>query len=172
MQAQTQESIDYSPAERIIQEIKKKDKRFRRDKLSPDYLIPMLQKLQAEYGYLPPEILQFVSNRTGIPLSRMHGVITFYAQFYTEPHGRHTVRCCRGTACHVRGSKKIIDTVKNTLGIDDGETTEDFIFSLETVACLGACALAPVMVVGNTYYGNMTPRKAEQILELIKKEES
>jgi NADH:ubiquinone oxidoreductase subunit E len=95
----------------------------------------------------------------------MYGVITFYAQFYLEPHGKHTVRCCRGTACHVRGGKKVINEVKSTLAIEDGETSDDMLFSLETVACLGACALSPVMVVDNTYYGKMTPRRAAQILQ-------
>jgi NADH:ubiquinone oxidoreductase subunit E len=102
----------------------------------------------------------------------MYGVITFYAQFYTEPHGKHLVRCCRGTACHVRGGKKVITAVRNALGIEDGATTEDMLFSFETVACLGACALSPIMVVDNTYYGNMSTRKAEQILRGIEGKES
>ena len=90
-----------------------------------DDLIPILQEIQEAYGYLPAEVLRWVSERTGIPTSRMYGVITFYAQFYLQPHGKHTVRCCRGTACHVRGGKKIINAVKGQLGIEDGETTED-----------------------------------------------
>jgi len=135
-------------------------------------LIPLLQQLQDAYGYLPPPVLMWLSKRTGIPTSRMYGVITFYAQFYLEPHGKHTVRCCRGTACHVRGGKKVINTVISTLGIEDGETTDDMLFSLETVACLGACALAPVMVVDNTYYGKMTARRAEQVLRQLAQEEN
>jgi len=140
-------------------------------RLPADYLIPILQEIQEAYGYLPPPVLGWVSERTGIPASRMYGVITFYAQFYTEPHGKHLVRCCRGTACHVRGGKKILNTVRNQLGLDEGETTADMLFSLETVACLGACALSPVMVVDSTYYGKMTGRRAEQILQqLVEKE--
>ena len=134
-------------------------------RLPADYLIPLLQEIQEGYGYLPPPVLSWVSERTGIPASRMYGVITFYAQFYTEPHGKHLVRCCRGTACHVRGGKKILNTVRNLLGIEEGESTEDMLFSLETVACLGACALSPVMVVDKGYYGKMTGRRAEQILQ-------
>jgi len=157
--------LDFGPADRIVDEMNDNGG------VSADSLIPLLQRIQDEYGYLPPPILVHVSERTGIPTSRMYGVITFYAQFYTEPHGKYTIRCCRGTACHVRGGKKVIAAVKNTLGIDDDETTEDMLFSLETVACLGACALSPVMVVGNTYYGKMTGRRAEQILHQIKQEE-
>jgi NADH-quinone oxidoreductase subunit E len=98
----------------------------------------------------------------------MYGVGTFYAQFSLEPRGRHTVRCCRGTACHVRGGKKVIAAAQSALGLADGETAADMSFSFETVACLGACALAPVAVVDTTYYGKMTPRRAEQIIEQLK----
>jgi NADH:ubiquinone oxidoreductase subunit E len=135
--------------------------------VSADELIPILQELQEAYGYLPAGVLRWVSERTGIPTSRIYGVITFYAQFYLKPHGKHTVTCCRGTACHVRGSKKIINAVKGQLGIEDGETTQDMLFSLETVACMGACALSPVLVVDDRYYGKMTPRRAEQILRQL-----
>ncbi len=140
-------------------------------RIKSNNLIPILQKIQDSYGYLPESVITWLSKNSGIPKSHIHGVITFYEQFYTEPHGKHTVRCCRGTACHVKGGSKILDSVKNALGIDDGETTEDLLFSLETVACLGACALAPLMVVDNTYYGNITSRRAEQILKNIKLKE-
>ncbi len=170
MTAKPEVDLDLGPAEeimdRIVQSRRSGDVRF-----TGDDLIPILQGLQEAYGYLPQPVLAWVSERSGIPTSRMYGVITFFAQFYLEPHGRHTVRCCRGTACHVRGGKKVINEVKSTLGIDDGETTEDMLFSLETVACLGACALSPVMVVDNTYYGKMTPRRATQILQQLTKEE-
>jgi NADH-quinone oxidoreductase subunit E len=154
-------NVDLGPAEKIL---------ANRQNITPDDLIPLLQEFQEAYGYLPAEVLRWVSERTGIPTSRMYGVITFYAQFYLKPHGKHTVRCCRGTACHVRGGKKIINAVKGRLGIEDGETTEDMRFSLETVACLGACALSPVMVVDNVYHGKMTPRVAEQILQQLSQE--
>lgn len=142
-----------------------------RQKVTADDLIPILQEIQEAYGYLPAEVLRWVSGRTGIPASRMYGVITFYAQFYLKPHGKHTVRCCRGTACHVRGGKKIINTVKGQLGIEDGQSTPDMLFSFETVACLGACALSPVMVVDNTYHGKMTPRVAELVLRQLREGE-
>jgi NADH-quinone oxidoreductase subunit E len=159
---------DLGPAGKILERYEKLHPAGR---LPADYLIPLLQEIQEAYGYLPPPVLGWVSGRTGIPASRMYGVITFYAQFYTEPHGKHLVRCCRGTACHVRGGKKVFNTVRNQLGIADGETSSDMQFSLETVACLGACALSPVMVVDNNYYGKMTGRRAEQILQgLVEKE--
>jgi len=116
-----------------------------------------------------------VSDRTGISASQIYGVATFYEQFYLEPHGRHTIRCCRGTACHVKGGPNIIKTLKRKLGIEPGETTDDMEFSFETVACLGACALAPVMVIDGTYYGKMSYRKVALIVDSVRtagKEES
>jgi NADH-quinone oxidoreductase subunit E len=167
----SEKELDFSPAEDIINRLSHSSS-CGKYRLSGNELIPLLQRVQDAYGYLPAPVLSWVSERTGIPTSRMYGVITFYSQFYLEPHGKHTVRCCRGTACHVRGGKKVISEVKSILGIDDGETREDMLFSLETVACLGACALAPVMVVDNTYYGKMTPRRAAQILQQIMQGES
>jgi NADH-quinone oxidoreductase subunit E len=128
-------------------------------------IIPLLQRLQDVYGYLPKAVILEVARRTGLPASRIYGVATFYAQFRLTPSGRHTVRCCRGTACHVRGGKKVLEAVKRTLGIDDGQTTEDMNFSLETVACLGTCFLAPVLMVDNDYYGAMTPGQVARILD-------
>ncbi len=155
--------LDLAPAQKVLDEM---------GEVADGDLIPLLQNLQDAYGYLPPPVLTWASEQTGIPASRIYGVVTFYAQFYLEPHGKHIVRCCRGTACHVRGGRKLIDAVRSSLGIDDGETTDDMQFSLETVACLGACALAPVMVVDGTYYGKTTPRRAEEILKRITREES
>src|SRR5512143_434431 len=128
-------------------------------------LIPILQEVQALYGYLPEEALKIVSNGLKIPLSRVYGIVTFYAQFYLNPRGRHTVRGCRGNACHVRGGKTVLNTVKEMLGVDDGETTQDFNFSLETVACLGTCFLAPVMMVDRSYYGKLIPQKIASIIK-------
>lgn len=128
-------------------------------------LIPLLQEIQRAYGYLPKPILAEMSRRTGIEASRVYGVATFYEQFHLEPHGRHTIRCCRGTACHVKGGARIIKTIKQSLGVEPGETTEDMEFTFETVACLGACALAPVMVVDGTYYGKTTYRKVNMVLD-------
>jgi len=102
-------------------------------------LIPVLQEAQSLFGYLPQEALVRISEGLNVALSRVYGVVTFYAQFYLTRRGRHTVRVCRGTACHVRGGKSVLDTAKDFLGVNDGETTPDFNFSLETVACLGTC---------------------------------
>ena len=128
-------------------------------------LIPLLQDLQEAYGYLPPPVLLEVSRRTGLPASRIYGVVTFYSQFYLEPHGKHTIRVCRGTACHVRGGMEVLDAVRSALNIDDGGTTEDMRFSLETVACLGTCFLAPVMMIDNAYYGQLTPARLKSIVD-------
>ena len=131
----------------------------------PNDLVPILQEVQKAYGYLPKSILMAVSDRTGISASQIYGVATFYEQFYLEPHGRHTVRCCRGTACHVKGGPNIIKTLKRKLGIEPGETTEDMRYTFETVACLGTCFLAPAMMVNNDYYGHLNARKIKSILE-------
>jgi len=141
------------------------------EELSPvteGQIIPLLQRLQDVYGYLPRNVVLDVARRTGLPSSRVYGVATFYAQFRLKPGGRHTVRCCRGTACHVRGGKTVLNAVKSELCIDDGETTEDMKFSLETVACLGTCFLAPVIMVNNDYFGSMTPGRIKNVLDKYK----
>ena len=129
-----------------------------------DSLVPILQQVQKAYGYLPRPILMEVSERTGIPASRIFGVATFYEQFHLEPHGRHTVRCCRGTACHVKGGHNIIKAVKQSLGVEPGQTTEDMRFTFETVACIGTCFLAPAMMINNDYYGHLNTRRIKGIL--------
>jgi NADH-quinone oxidoreductase E subunit len=128
-------------------------------------LIPVLQEAQGIYGHLSQEVLAAIAKRLHIPLSRVFGVVTFYAQFYTTPRGRYTVRVCRGTACHVRGGKNVLKAVQQALGIGEGETTPDFKFTFETVACLGACALSPVLLVNKNYYGKLTPAKVEKVLK-------
>ena len=135
--------------------------------ITSDSLIPILQQIQDTYGYLPAEILLEVSKRTGLAASQMYGVATFYEQFHLEPRGRHTIKCCRGTACHVKGGRAIINAIKRELKVEEGQTTEDFRFTFETVACLGACALAPVMVVDGVYYGKMTHRRAGFVLDSL-----
>jgi NADH-quinone oxidoreductase subunit E len=134
-------------------------------RITGDDLIPLLQKIQDAYGYLPYPVLSWVSDQTAIPMSRMYGVITFYAQFYTEPHGRHTIRCCQGTACHVKGGKRIAEKISELLHVEEGGTTPDMRFTFETVACLGTCFLAPVMMVDEDYYGQLTPERIERILK-------
>ena len=128
-------------------------------------LISILQGVQERLGYLPPEAIRGVSDRTRIPLSRIYGVVSFYAQFYTEPHGKHTIRCCRGTACHVRGGQKVFGVISRALGIGEGQTTPDMLFYLETVACIGTCFLAPAMLIDDKCYGELTPKRIETILE-------
>jgi len=155
---------DVACAERILQELGKAGHGDRRDAC----LIPLLQKLQDAYGYLPAPVLKQVSEHTGIPTSRMYGVITFYSQFHTKPHGRHTVRCCRGTACHVKGAGSVAQMVKRLLNVDEGETTEDLRFTFETVACLGTCFLAPVMMIDSDYFGSLTPARIKSILQNYK----
>lgn len=130
-------------------------------------IISALQDVQDRYGYLPQQAMDELARLSGLPVAKLYGVATFYAQFHLEPHGKHTVRLCRGTACHVRGSPKIMDSVVRHLGIEDGDTTPDMLFSLETVACLGTCFLSPVMLVGSQYFGRLTPSGAVKILESL-----
>ena len=139
-----------------------------RGRVTATDLSPFLQEIQAGYGYLPPRVLLGMSRRTGIPASQVYGVATFYEQFHLEPHGRHTVRCCRGTACHVKGGHGMIQAVGRELGIPEGQTTQDMRFTFETVACLGTCFLAPVVMVGSDYYGNMTSARVRGILDRYK----
>jgi len=127
-------------------------------------LIGLLQDVQERFGYLPPAALAEISRRTRIPLSRIYGVVSFYAQFYTAPRGRHTVLCCRGTACHVRGAGSVLDAIERTLDIKDGQSTPDLKYYLETVACLGTCFLAPVMMIDEQYFGKLTAESVETIL--------
>ncbi len=164
-----EDQIDLKPAEEILTQANEAAVEISQG--ISNLLIPILQKIQGTYGYLPVPVLDWISEQTGIPTSRIYGVISFYAQFYLEPHGKYTVRCCRGTACHVRGGKKVLSAVQRNLGLEDGETSDDMLFSFEAVACFGACALSPVMLINNTYYGKVTPLRAEQILEQIREEE-
>jgi NADH:ubiquinone oxidoreductase subunit E len=128
-------------------------------------LIPVLQDVQEKLGYLPKEALVSVSKFLNVPESVVFGVTTFYAQFYLTRQGKHKVKVCRGTACHVRGGGRIMQAVRRKLGIKPGETTDDYEFSLERVACFGSCALAPVVVIDNKVHGRMTTQKTEQILK-------
>jgi len=135
-------------------------------------LIPTLQRVQEEYGYIPPETIRPMAARLGLFPSKVQGVVSFYSQFYTEPRGRNVVTVCRGTACHVRGGRGVLRVVQNILGLKDGQTSEDFNFTLETVACLGACALSPVMVVNGQVYGRMNPKRIEVILGMYSSKDS
>lgn len=127
-------------------------------------LIPILQEVQALYNYLPKDALEYIAASTGTPIAQIYGVVTFYSQFYLNPRGRNIIRVCQGTACHVRGGKVILQTIEKELGIKAGHTTEDLRFTLETVACIGACGLAPVMQVNEDTHGRLTPDKLSAIL--------
>jgi NADH:ubiquinone oxidoreductase subunit E len=127
-------------------------------------LIPLVQKIQNEFGYIPPQSIPILARALKLFPSQVQGVISFYEQLYTRPRGKKIVRVCRGTACHVRGGKTILKLVKQNLGIEEGETTPDMEYTLETVACIGVCALAPNIVISSTTYGQMNPRKLAQLL--------
>lgn len=132
-------------------------------------LISILQDIQAEYNYLPQEALRLVSETLDIPLIDIIGVATFYRSFSLEPRGKHQVTVCIGTACHVRGGAKILDEFERKLDVESGQTTEDGQFTLETVACLGCCAIGPVVVVDGDYNAQTSLRKVESILKKYRK---
>ncbi len=128
-------------------------------------LIPLLQEAQERDGYLCRERLQEIHEQSGVPLAQIYGVATFYAQFRFTPVGKNMVKVCHGTACHVSGAKEITEAVEDTLGIATGETTEDLLFSVEMVSCLGCCSLAPVVMVNDTTHGNLTDRDVRKLLK-------
>ena len=129
----------------------------------PDELIPILQQVQLEYGYLPEFVMSEIAEFAGVPGSRIYAVATFYAQFRFTPIGRNHVIVCRGTACHVRGAPRILGEIEKNLGIADGETTEDMEYSLETVACIGACGLSPCIMINRKVKAKMTPKKVAEL---------
>jgi len=126
-------------------------------------LIPLVEEIQDKVGYIPPEIIPVIADALGLFPSQVQAVITFYSQLYTEPRGRNIVRVCRGTACHVRGGKSILKLTKQHLGLDEGETSDDMEYTLETVACIGVCALAPNLMVNKETHGNMNPKKIARL---------
>lgn len=134
-------------------------------------LITILQKTQEIYGYLPQEAICLISKKTGIAESEIMGVSTFYTQFRLTPVGKYLIMLCQGTACHVNSSQLILQTIKDELGIDDGETTDDGLFTLKCVACLGCCSLSPVMMINENTYGSLTPEKTKKILKELREAE-
>lgn len=144
--------------------------RYHRD---PAKLIPILQAVQEEYRYLPEEVLTYVATSVGLPPARVFGVATFYAHFALEPKGKYVIRLCDGTACHVKGSIPILEAIRQRLGLSAQKTTTpDMLFTVETVSCLGACGLAPVVVINEDVHGQVTPEKAVALVEeIIAKEE-
>ena len=136
----------------------------------PSELIQALHRVQEELGYIPKEAQRAVAAALGVPLSQVHGVVTFYHFFRTEPVGRHTIRLCLGTACYVRGAARVLQALREELGVDLGGTSADGLFTLEGVRCLGACGLAPVMMVDGEVYGRLTPGRAREILSRYRDE--
>jgi len=147
--------LDLTDTEKIIQ-------RYRSEKGA---LIPLLQDIQAVYGYVPAESIELISKELSIYPVKIYGVLTFYTQFYLAPRGRHTIKVCQGTACHVMGGKEILDYLSGKLEINEGETTTDGMFSLERVACLGCCGMAPVVVIDGNFYGRCTIQHVDKLLD-------
>jgi len=134
-------------------------------------LIPILQKAQGLYGYLPVDLLAYIAHRTGIKPAKVMGVVSFYAQFRTKPIGKNLILICQGTACHVNGSAEIAVAIKEHLEVEEGEITSDGLFTFNNVACLGCCSLAPVMMIADKFYGNLTKESAIKVLKEIKRKE-
>jgi NADH-quinone oxidoreductase subunit E len=138
----------------------------------PGELIPLLQSAQDHFGYIPRLAIRYVSGVTGIPESEVYGVITFYSQFRLRPTGKYVIRACDGTACHVSSSQLIINTIEDELNIGVDDTTEDGLFTLHTVACLGCCSLAPVIMVNDETYGNLSPASLRKLLRRLRRSET
>jgi len=149
-----EEALDLTPLQEVLEQYKTQE----------GAVIPVLQKAQAIYGWLPREVLEAIAEGMNVSLSRVYGVATFYSQFYLTRRGRHIVRQCDGTACHVRGAGQIIDAVEKRLGIKAGETTADYRVTFEVVYCLGSCGLAPVAMVDDNVVGHLVP---ERMLEIV-----
>lgn len=159
--AKTSEKLSFAPLTKILKKM---------GRVEQADALPLLQAIQQEYGYLPKNAVRMAAEKTGISESSLFGIATFYAQFHMEPRGRHTVRVCRGTACYVRGGERILDALEENLGVEDGQTTEDLQFSLESVACLGLCAMAPLVMVDDAYHSKMDARQARKALEQYREE--
>ena len=152
-----EETLDLAPLQNILEQYRGRQ----------GVVIPVLQKAQEIYGWLPEEVLQAVADGLNVPLSKIYGVVTFYSQFYLARRGRHIIQQCDGTACHVRGAGQIVDTVEKHLGIKAGETTPDYRITYEVVYCLGSCGLAPVAMVDDKMVGHLTPDTMVEILDSL-----
>mgnify|MGYP001545008169 CR=1 FL=1 len=159
--AEINEEVDLSLIDSLLEKYKGKK----------GNLIPLLQGTQDIYGYIPEDAFIKLSKEGGHDLSKMYGVATFYAQFRLAPVGKHIVKVCHGTACHVQNAKAITDTLKDILKVEDGGTTEDKLFTLESVACLGCCSLAPVLMIGDETYGKLTDKSTKKVIREIRNEE-
>ncbi len=152
------QKFDFKPLEPILEQYRN----------IPGSVITILQNAQEIYGYLPREVIQYVSEQTGVKPAKIYGVSTFYTQFRFQPMGKYHIMLCQGTACHVNGSKMILEAVGEELGISVGETTEDGLFTLDSVACLGCCSLSPVMMINGETYGSLTKQKAIDVLKTLR----
>lgn len=164
MKAEEQELLkDFTP-----EQIAKLDKIIEKHKGKPGGLIPVLEEAQVVLEYLPVSVQRKIARELNLPLSRVYGVVTFYSFFTMTPRGKHTVRVCLGTACYVRGGKAITESLEKEFGISEGETTADRMFTLESVRCLGACGLGPVVVIDEDVHGRVKPSKVREILSQYK----
>ena len=164
MKAEDSELLkDFTP-----EQVTKLNEIINKHKGKPGGLIPVLEEAQVALEYLPISVQKKIAAMLNLPLSRIYGVVTFYSFFTMTPRGKHTVRVCLGTACYVRGGKAIADALKKEFGIEDGETTPDRMFTLETIRCLGACGLGPVLVVNEDVHGRVKPTKVREILSQYK----
>ncbi len=155
------EKIDLTPLDKVLDRFKD----------GSGNLIAILQQAQEIYGYLPMDVIYHIAEKTGNSPAKVLGVATFYAQFRLQPVGKHLIMLCKGTACHVNGADRMEKAISEYLGIHDGETTEDGLFTLKQVACLGCCSLSPVMMIGEEAYGSLTPEKAISILKDYQRKE-
>ena len=149
-------------AKQLKEKVQQVLEKYQRDKSA---LIDILHDTQSEIGYLPREALEEIGSGLGVPLSRVYSVATFFKAFSLTPRGRHLINVCLGTACHVRGSDKVLEQMEKELGIKTGDNTPDLKFTLETVNCVGACALGPMVIIGEDYHGEMTPEKVSEVLK-------
>lgn len=138
---------------------------------APGELIPLLQSAQDHFGYIPRRAMTYISGVTGIPESEIYGVITFYSQFRLQPMGKYVIKACAGTACHVSGAKTIIETIEDEIGVEVGGTTEDGLYTFNTVACIGCCSLAPVIMINDDTHGRLTPSSLRKLLRQYKRKE-
>ncbi len=153
----TENALEHSKVDKIIESYS----------YEKSALIAVLQEIENSYGYLPPWTLRHVSEKLKVPLIQVYGVASFYDAFHLTPRGKHLIRVCLGTACYLRGSTRILEALERELGIKDGETTPDLEFSIQSVRCLGACALAPVMIIDEHYFDKITPTKINSVLKWV-----
>jgi NADH-quinone oxidoreductase subunit E len=164
-------AIDTTPGETDKRELDSElEALFEQYKGQRGALVPLLQGAQAIYGYLPEHVMRRVAEAAGEPLSMALGVATFYAQFRLHPHAKHTIRCCHGTACHVSGAARISEELEKYLGIAAGENTTDMLYTIEEVHCVGACGMAPVVMINDRAHGKLTPEKAVEVVKAFQAE--